>query len=141
MAISRKLEEGFSMKRRVSLTIAAFVVVSLLGGTMAFAQNFTADVAFPFIAAGKDMAAGKYTIETTAGGPVVLVSPGGLRTLMPVITTLARIAAEAGPRLVFDKVGTESRLSEVWMPGKDGLLLVATTEPHVHAVVAAPPKK
>jgi hypothetical protein len=120
----------------VSLTIAAFVVVSLLGGSSAYAQSFTAEIGFSFSAGGKDMPAGKYTLETTAGGPVVLVSPSGARSAMPVLTTLARLAPEKNPRLVFDKVGAESRLSEVWMPGKDGLLLVATSEPHVHAVVS-----
>jgi hypothetical protein len=119
----------------VSLTIAAFVVVSLLGSVAAFAQGFTAEIGFSFIAGGKDMPAGKYTIERTAGGPLVLTGPDGSRSTMPVLTTLARVAPEKNPRLVFDKVGTESRLSEVWVPGKDGLLLVATSESHVHTVV------
>lgn len=124
------------MKRRVSLTIAAFVVVSLLGGSAVFAQGFTAEIGFSFVAGGKNMPAGKYTVELTAGGPVVLVGPDGARSTMPVVTTLARLAPEKNPRIVFDKLGSESRLSEVWIPGKDGLLLVATSEPHVHAVIS-----
>ena len=38
-------------------------------------------------------------------------------------------------RLVFDQVGEERYLSEVWMPGMDGLLIRATSERHKHESV------
>jgi hypothetical protein len=130
------------VKRRVFATFVALVVVYLAGAGMAQAQSISGEVAFPFVAAGKDLAAGKYTIAMTAAGPMMLTGPDGARIMMPVITTLARHPQDQQSGFVFDKTSGKSILSEVWMPGHDGSLLVATSEPHQHAVVAvSTPKK
>ena len=129
------------MKRRVFVTLIALVVVYLSGAAIAQAQSVTADVAFPFVAAGKDVAAGKYSVETTPAGPLVLTGSGGVRILMPIVTTLARHPQDQQAGFVFDKTTGKNVLSEVWMPGRDGMLLVATTEPHQHAIVEAPAAK
>jgi hypothetical protein len=130
------------VKRRVFVTLVALVVVYLSGAAMAQAQSITGEVAFPFVAAGKDVAAGKYTVERTAAGPMVLTGSGGVRIMMPVVTTLARHPQDQQAGFVFDKTSGKNILSEVWLPGHDGLLLVATSEPHQHAIVAVePPKK
>jgi len=124
------------MKRRAFLTVAALVVAFVAGGAMAYAQAVTAEIGFPFVAGGKEMAAGKYTVETTTPtGPVLLRGPGATSGLMPVITTLGRHDLDQGAEFVFDKIDGKMVLSEVWMPGKDGFLLVATKVPHEHAVV------
>ena len=124
------------MKRRAFLTVAALVVAFVAGGAMAYAQSVTAEIGFPFVAGGKQMAAGKYTVETTTPtGPVVLRGPAASTDLMSVITTLGRHDLDKGAEFVFDKIDGKLVLSEVWMPGKDGLLLLATKAPHEHAVV------
>ena len=51
------------MKHRVLLTIVALVVAFVAGGALAYAQLPTVEINFPFVAAGKDMAAGRYTLE------------------------------------------------------------------------------
>jgi hypothetical protein len=130
------------LKRRVSVTLVALAVVYLAGTTMAQAQTITGEVAFPFVAGGKDVPAGKYTVEKTLAGPMVLTGSGGVRIMMPIITTLARHAQDQQSGFVFDKTSGKSILSEIWMSGYDGLLLVTTSEPHQHAIVAVPtPKK
>ncbi|MCX6550094.1 MAG: hypothetical protein NTY02_03630 [Acidobacteria bacterium] len=130
------------MNRRVFVTLVALVVAYLAGGSVAYAQKISADVAFPFVAAGKDVAAGMYSVEVTAAGPLVLTGQSGLRIVLPIITSLARHAQDQESGFVFDKDSGKSVLSEVWMPGKDGMLVVATTKAHEHAVVpAAAPKK
>ena len=130
------------MKRRVLVTLVALVVVYLSGAALAQAQSISADVAFPFVAGGKNMAAGKYTIETSSAGPLMLKGSDSSRVTMPVITWLARHSQDQQAGLVFDQTSGKNVLSEVWMPGHDGMLLVATTEPHHHAIVAVPdPKK
>jgi hypothetical protein len=54
---------------------------------------------------------------------------------------LTRIAEPDPPaseaKVVFDKVGDVYYLSEVWMPGSDGFLLMATKEKHTHVKVKA----
>lgn len=58
---------------------------------------------------------------------------------VPVVTRLAQKAAakdNGNVRLVFDQVGEERYLSEVWFPSSDGLLIRATAERHLHEEVA-----
>jgi hypothetical protein len=130
------------MRRRVFVTIAALVVAYVVGGPIAYGQSITADIGFPFVAGGKEMAAGKYAIDVTAAQQVSMTAPDRTRILMPVITLLGRHDKDPDAEFVFDKVGGKVVLSEVWMPGKDGLLLLATKGPHEHAVVGGSnPKK
>jgi len=126
------------MKRRVSAGIAALVVVFLVGGAMAYAQDhrLTAEIGFPFVAAGKEMPAGKYIIEASPSfEPVSLKGPAGSFARMPVVTLLGRPDRDAGPEFVFDKVDGKLVLSEIWLRGQGGLLVFATKGPHEHAVV------
>jgi hypothetical protein len=125
------------MKARVSVAVAALVAALVLGGAIAQAQQVVAaEIGFAFTAGGKDMAAGKYTFEVTAAGPVVVRGPNGASSgLMTVITTLGRHDLDKDPEFVFDKIDGKMFLSEIWVPGKDGLLVLATSGPHAHAVV------
>jgi hypothetical protein len=132
------------MKRRVFLTAVALVVAFVVGGGMAYAQNVSAEIGFPFVAGGKEMAAGKYTVRLTEERErmLVLMGPGGLQVIMPIITTLGRHDKDPDAEFVFDKIDGKAVLSEVWMPSKDGLLLVASKGRHEHAVVGGSnPKK
>jgi hypothetical protein len=124
------------MRRQVSAVAVAFVVAFVMGGAIAHAQTVSAEITFPFAAGGKEMAAGKYSVDVVAGNlQLRLTGPAGERMIMPVITLLGRHDKDADAEFVFDKVGGKTLLSEVWMPGLDGYLLVATSAPHDHAVV------
>jgi hypothetical protein len=126
------------MNRRVLLTLLAFVMACLLSGSTAYAQGVqktSAEIGFPFVAGGKELPAGKYTVEMTPAGALVMTAAGGVRILMPVVTTLGRHDQDPDSEFVFDKVDGKSVLSEVWMPKKDGFLLLATKAPHEHAVL------
>lgn len=130
------------MKRRAFVTLAAFVVAFVAGGAAAGAQTVSAEIGFPFVAAGKDMPPGKYSVEVTAAGQVSLSGPDRNRILLPIVTMLGRHDRDADPEFVFDKVGGKVLLSEVWMPGRDGCLLLITRESHDHVVVGGSnPKK
>ena len=130
------------MNRRVFTTLAALVMVFELGGAMAYAQRINAEVGFPFVAAGKEMAAGTYTVELMPAGPVMLTGPNGVRVMMPVITTLGRHDQDPDTEFVFDKVDGKSILSEIWLPKKDGMLVLASSKSHEHAVLGGSnPKK
>ena len=132
------------MKRRVFLTAVALVVAFVVGGGMAYAQSVSAEIGFPFVAGGKEMAAGKYTVRLTEERErmLVLMGPGGLQVIMPIITTLGRHDQDPDMEFVFDKVDGKTMLSEVWLPRKDGFLLLASKGPHEHTVVGGSnPKK
>ena len=123
------------MKRRLFLTIVALAIALHAGGAAAYAQNINAEIGFPFIANGQNMPAGKYSVEVSARGPVLLTGPDMKRVILPVITTLGRHDKDADPEFVFDKVDGKLALSEIWPPGADGFLILATKGRHEHAVV------
>jgi hypothetical protein len=131
------------MKRRALITLAAVVVAFVAGSAIASAQKVVAaDIGFAFVAGGKDMAAGKYTIEVPVGGPVILKGSTGNSGLLPIITTLGRHDQDQGTEFVFDKIDGKLVLSEIWLSGQDGFLLLATKAPHEHAVLGGSnPKK
>jgi hypothetical protein len=79
------------MKRRVFLAVLTLVVAFEPGGVMAYARGIKAEIGSPFVANGKEMA--------------------------------------AGDELVFDKIDGKAVLSEVWLPRKDGSLLLASKGP------------
>ncbi len=124
------------MKRRATLCIAALLLAFVAIPLVASAQNaVTAVIDFTFVAGGKEMAPGKYIIDAPMDGPVVLRGATGSSGLMPIVTTLGRHDLDKDPELVFDKVDGRMLLSEVWLPGQDGLLVLSTKGPHEHAVV------
>lgn len=119
----------------------ALAMAFIVSPTTASAQLVSVNIDFPFVAAGKDMPAGTYFVEVTGaeeGGRVIVRGSGHSSGPMSVITQLARHDKDAEPEIVFDKLGNRYLLSEIWIPGKDGLCLLATNIPHQHAVVGGP---
>ena len=126
------------MSRCVVFALAAFVTAFQLSGALAYAQSaqkISAEIGFPFVAGGKEMPAGKYSVVFELGKPLEFYGQNGTRVLLAVITSLGRHDQDPDAEFVFDKVDGKTLLSEVWLPSKDGYLLLATKGPHTHAVV------
>jgi hypothetical protein len=124
------------MRRTLGFLLATVVATVVVGAAIAQAQDkATVDIGFKFIAAGKAMPAGKYSIEISPapGGRVTLTGPESV--ILSVITRLGRHDNDKDPELVFDKVNGQLLLSEVWLSGTDGYLLLATKENHEHHVL------
>ncbi len=116
----------------------------LLGALAAQAQNASntvvMKVAFPFTAGDTSLAAGTYRVSQPGGmGMLKVEAVGGKESAtVPVITRLSQEKHSKGAQkaaLVFDKVGEQSFLSEVWMPGLDGFLVRGTTDEHKHVTL------
>ena len=134
------------MHRRLFVAIVAVAAAALFAaptpvlaqqttsaGEFVASHDFTS--AFPFVVGGKTLPAGKYNIEQPTLETLVFqeAKSGAPRVEGPVVTRLAPPAtALAAPRLVFDKVGDQYFLSEVWIPGHDGFLLYGAKEKHTH---------
>lgn len=127
------------MKHRMLVTIGALVVMSC---ALAYALTATAEISFPFMAGKKAFPAGKYVVELPDPSVISISGPGG-RATMVVLTRLGRHDKDTDCEFVFDKVGDQFLLSEVWFPGgDDGYLVLATKQAHEHAVVGGSnPKK
>jgi hypothetical protein len=69
---------------------------------------------------------------------LVIINENGEEASLPVIALLARqehTAHKTTGNLVFNRVGDERVLSEVWLPGEDGYLIHGSAEAHEHEIV------
>lgn len=147
-------KERSEMKRGTLFAVMAIAAVIFAGTAPASAQVTTSageyiqrhvvTVGFPFIINGKQLPAGKYSIEQPTNELLIFQEEkgGAPRIEAPVITRLAAPSTPISePKLVFDKVGSTYYLSEVWFRGKDGFLLYGSKEAHTHQSVKAEPTK
>jgi len=96
-----------------------------------------------FMVGNTSYPAGSYQISTRGTDQTVLViknQQGGEAAEVPVLTRLARREAPGQPHesnIVFDKIGDNFTLSEVWLPGEDGYLVGERNSEHKHTIVPA----
>ena len=128
--------------KKITVHAGSLLVTLVLVAGFAFAQPAQkVSVPFKFTAGSSALPAGTYYFTTQASASRMEVRDASQKvvSLIPVITRLAKTggksAASASARLVFDTVGEERYLSEVWMAGADGFLVRATSEKHEHAIV------
>jgi hypothetical protein len=128
------------MKTNTLVTISLAI---LLAATLGSAQSkISAKIPFEFTAGGKVLQAGQYDFTYTSGMRTVIVrgADKGSVVNVPIITWLAG-AMHTTPNdahIVFDVVGNNHFLSEIWIPGMDGLDLITTKEIHQHEIVNIP---
>jgi hypothetical protein len=140
-----------SIRKIVALGLLALPVVLVgVNGASAqvtlsneeFIQPQVIDTTFPFEVGGKVVPAGKYDIEQMTQELLVFRPVKGPAIEAKVVTRLAQPATPlVEPKVIFDKVGDKYIASEVWLPGRDGFLLVGTKEKHTHHAIKASPKK
>ena len=125
-------------KHLLAGAVVALFVLSLSGKTL-YAQSLVVDVPFAFKAGDKEFAAGSYKIQPMKQSQNTISfrnTKTGETTLVPFITRLSPRGPGAG-NVVFDKVGGQSYLSEVYLPGLDGFHLQGAPGEHTHAVLGS----
>lgn len=125
------------MKRVLLLIVGAMVLVGTMGGGVVSAQDVAiVNVPFQFTANHKVMMPGKYEITVTDATVISVTPQKGAATFVPTITRLARRGQPmTETEIVFDKVGDQYTLSEVWLPTEDGYLVNDLKQPHQHHVL------
>lgn len=119
------------MGKLSALTVVA--VYSALGQTP---LNMRAEIPFEFTVGSKALPAGTYTFSVVPGNPWLAVAqPGGGIVRTPILTRLGGPSEFRDLSLVFDKAGDGHILSEVWLPGTDGILVHSTPKNHSHEIV------
>jgi mono/diheme cytochrome c family protein len=111
----------------------AFIVFMFVTGGLAFgqAQSMRFEVPYKFAFGPKALPAGTYTFSVDQSGFLSLKSAtsGPFRAL-----AITRLSGPAelfrGGSLVFDKTNGDRILSEVWIPGTEGLLLHKIPKDH-----------
>ncbi len=141
------------MKREIdrsALKVFAIALVTIVA-SMAVEAQMIVDVPFKFEAGGKPFPPGQYSIEIKADGGVGLrQAPNGVEIVIAAKERRKQPErAVKQPELVFDKVGnfepsfseyvTDYLLSEVWLPGTDGVIVLTTSGKHDHQIVTGRP--
>ena len=142
------------MKR--STLLPALVFLGLVAATTeasAQATQATFAVPFKFEAGGKSFPAGDYAISQDGKETIVLrqLQKAG-DVPIPVTTNLPQPNPSiAEPQLVFDMAGnfepsyteyvTDYLLAEVWLPGRDGVLVLPTKRSQQHKTIKGQLKK
>ena len=111
------------------------------------ATQATFAIPFKFEAGGKSFPAGDYAISEDGKGTLILrLAPKTADVSIPVSKNLPQPKPSIGePQLVFDMVGnfepsyseyvTDYVLAEVWLPGSDGFLVLATKRSRQHKTI------
>jgi hypothetical protein len=117
------------MKRNL-ITILSLVVMSLLlNATAVYAQSYAkAEVPFAFNVGAKQLPAGSYEIRVLSQSPNQIM----IRNTESTAAALS-VARNEGPRdteskLVFDRIGTQYFLTEVWRGFGAGGMIVPTSK-------------
>jgi hypothetical protein len=131
-------EKEVFMQRRIHSRILVFSLVAVLAGAYVFAGELTVNIQQPFLAGGKSFPAGHYKIIAEAeNDQFVHFQNLGTKTGLSDIrfdTRLSERKGEAGS-VVFDKVGNELYLSEIYIIGIDGFFFKGAPGKHKHLVV------
>ena len=126
----------------IGLKTAALAIAVLAASTVAHAQ-VAVSVPFKFEAGGKPFPPGEYAIELKKDGAIGLRSAsGGAELMIPAAERRKPTRPVQQPELVFDMVGnfepsfseyvTDYLLSEIWLPGADGVIVLTTNAKHDH---------
>jgi hypothetical protein len=126
------------MKRDRIAGVALLALIPYWGAAQVAPTAVTADITFEFHAAGKVLPAGTYEFKVDDKQDIVSVTNTKTKNAVtaPVLT---RISARPGNEalVVFDKVRDRYYLSELHVPGIDGVQFTGAPGPHTHVSVKA----
>ncbi len=126
------------MKTKILLTVGLMALFAVMTGYGQPQEMVKAKIDFSFKVEGKVLPPGQYEFARDPKAMEFRVQgEGKIAALVPILT---RMAAEIhsthqDAHLVFDVVGDTHLLSEIWIPGEDGYVLLVTKGPHTHKVI------
>jgi cytochrome c553 len=125
------------MTARILTTIS---LLTLLAVASAHGQTVTlgANVPFAFEAHGMSLPPGTYQFKLNLGDRTILIGGGKAGEVrVPIITTLGGTSIFKDTGLVFDAYEGKHVLSELWIPGEEGVLVSTTPKQAKHEMVIA----
>jgi len=125
------------MKMRIPSGILMLSLAAVLAGDYAYAGTLTVNIRQPFIAGGKNFPAGRYRIlADDESDQFVNIRNLDAETSLE-IRFDTRLSAREGENgsVVFDKVGNELYLAEIYIVGMDGFFFKGAPGKHKHLVV------
>jgi hypothetical protein len=125
------------MKKQAIAVFSLLLLLPCLGAAQ-IPPAVNAEISFAFSAGDKPMTAGGY--EFTPAANLESVTITNLKTrqsVMVLVTTRLSQRAQNEASVVFDKVGDQYYLSEVYVPGMDGFAFKGAPGQHSHHTVKA----
>ena len=136
--IGDKVKRRFFVQMRILSRILILSLVAVLAGGYVFAGELTVNIRQPFIVDGKSFPAGYYKIiAEDENDQFVHIQNIGTKTGLSEIRFDTRLSERKGEEgsVVFDKVGNELYLSEIYVVGMDGFFFKGAPGKHKHLVV------
>jgi len=124
-------------RTRIAIGLCAALSIASLHAQWRHPERVT--IQFKFMAGDQELPPGQYQIFRMSDSPMYVTvrrMSDNSTVQLHVHTLLARQSSDKEKvRLVFDKVGDVRYLSEVWLPGEDGLLVHGASGDHQHEEV------
>ena len=100
-------------------------------------EGFNAEIPFGFQIGTKSLSAGTYSFvfDQSSNAVSIIGSRQKEHGRLAVITRLGARAPKESATVIFDKLNEIRTLSEIWIPGVDGLLVHITSKEHSHEVI------
>ena len=121
--------------------LATLSIFTLLAIGSAYGQGksaLRANVPFAFEARGISIPAGDYKFNLSIGERTLVISGGQSGNIkLQIITTLGGSSIFRDAGLVFNSYEGKHVLSELWIPGAEGVLVSSTPKQHQHETVIA----
>ncbi len=122
------------MRSKILLMVALFAV---LVAAPAHAQTFMLKVNVPyqFSAGGKTFPPGNYQFTESKDAKIIVGDANGKQSFLAILSRLGGSSVFNETSLVFDVSDNSRVLSEVWIPGRSGILVHSTPQDHEHQLL------
>jgi hypothetical protein len=131
-----KTQGGMARRRLMAFNLLTFLAISTIFGQTG--QTVRTQIPYEFALGSKVLPAGAYTFSVTGFGLQIRSATGEVYYA----SILSRLGGPAeflrDGSLVFDEAGGHRILSEVWIPGTDGILVHVTPKDHRHDLLMFP---
>ncbi len=119
------------MKKQILAVCAVLLLTPLIGLAQALPE-VTAKVPFKFMVEGRTLPAGRYEFKVMENdlSTVMITNMKTDHSIMVPVIAPAGLRSVNHAKVIFDKAGKRSYLSEVVIPGMDGYLIAAPTAGH-----------
>jgi cytochrome c553 len=127
--------------QKTARTLCSISLLTLFAVASAHGQGTTvlrATVPFAFEAHGQSIPPGEYQFKIRLGDRSLVISGGNSQDVrLQIITQLGGYSVFRDAGLVFDSYEGKHVLSEIWVPGEDGILVSSTPKQHTYDRVIA----
>ena len=126
---------------RIKILVASLFLFSTVAATFA-QKSLQANIPFAFKVGDKQLPAGNYQFTRDTNDQSIRVVSQKDSAVTLVLTRLAAgiHTTPQDAHVVFDKMGEQYWLAEIWIPGIDGFDLHNMTEKHEHRIIDMPAK-